>query len=355
MFARWKEAVKAARDEEGSPARPGDQEYVNRVVTRFAGSQYKFTSTRQLEVDIDDDNRFKEPLRARDEAIQASKRERRAYLAEDRNGSENFSSTSHTTGSSPAVEDAVSRLSGALEKLLVNGSANAVNATAQPLVDDGFSRLTGAMEKMLANANSARAVVVAAPPVEDAVSRLSGAMEKMFANANSARVAAAAAPPVEDAVSRLSGAMEKMLANAAFGGRPNAERFQFPDGPLKVDAILASGEITKLKGVSAQPFWNARREDGKYGKDCALCSALGPEYVDEREYNAFVKEFGAPKNRPPQLKTTAIVHFQPYCRELRMAVGRAVSAKPSLAWMLEKDPDFDSKRRAAIDAKGTGE
>jgi len=320
VYARWKEAIKAARDEEGLPARTGDQEYVNRVVSRFAGSQYIFTTTRQLEADIDEDNRFKEPLRAREEATQAIKRERRAYAAEERSGSENFSPTSPTTGSSPTSEDIVNRLS-------------------------------DAMVKIMNNANSAKAVTVTAPPAgEDMVSRLSEAMEKIMNNANSAKAVAVAAPSAgEDTVGRLTGALEKIFANAAFGARPNAERFSFPEGPLKVDAILASGEIIKLKGVNAQPLWNVRREDGKYGKDCTLCRALGQEYVDEREYNAFLKEFGAPKNRPPQLKTTAIVHFQPWCRELRMAVGRAVSAKPSLAWMLEKDPDFESKRKAAHD------
>ena len=142
------------------------------------------------------------------------------------------------------------------------------------------------------------------------------------------------------------------MANAAFNGRPNGDRPNgIPEGPLKVEQILAAGEIAKLRGVTAQPFWNGRRTDGKYGKDCTLCRALGQDYVDERDFNSFVKDFGAPKTRPPELKTTAIVHFPSYCRELRMAVGRAVAAKPSLSWMLEKDPDFDSKRRAAMDSK----
>ena len=70
IFARWQEAIKSARDEEGSGVRPGEQYYVNRVIRRFTNPRYRFQTTRQLEADLDDDNDMKEPLRAREDSTQ---------------------------------------------------------------------------------------------------------------------------------------------------------------------------------------------------------------------------------------------------------------------------------------------
>ena len=67
IFARWQEAIKSARDEEGSGVRPGEQYYVNRVIRRFTNPRYRFQTTWQLEADLDDDNDMKEPLRARED------------------------------------------------------------------------------------------------------------------------------------------------------------------------------------------------------------------------------------------------------------------------------------------------
>ena len=70
IFARWQEAIKSARDEEGSGVRPGEQYYVNRVIRRFTNPRYRFQTTWQLEADLDDDNDMKEPLRAREDSTQ---------------------------------------------------------------------------------------------------------------------------------------------------------------------------------------------------------------------------------------------------------------------------------------------
>ena len=70
IFARWQEAIKSARDEEGSGVRPGEQYYVNRVIRRFTNPRYRFQTARQLEADLDDDNDMKEPLRAREDSTQ---------------------------------------------------------------------------------------------------------------------------------------------------------------------------------------------------------------------------------------------------------------------------------------------
>ena len=82
IFARWQEAIKSARDEEGSGVRPGEQYYVNRVIRRFTNPRYRFQTTRQLEADLDDDNDMKEPLRAREDSTpHAQMRVKATHLA----------------------------------------------------------------------------------------------------------------------------------------------------------------------------------------------------------------------------------------------------------------------------------
>ena len=268
VFTRWKEAIKAARDEEGVSMRPGEQDYVNRTVRRFLAARYRFQSLRQLEADLDDDPDMKGPLKAREGHSGQG-------LSREGQGDQG------------------------IRHIDRKARVHAVTFEEGSGVDPRFAELERKIETM--------------------------ALEKKLGEAMALR------------------------ADTAPAGR-----LVIPDGPLQVEAIIASGEITKLKGITLQPVFNAHRKDGRYGKDCELCKALGRSYEDECDYATFVKNFGKPGRDVPQLKTHAIFHYKPFCRELRREVGIAVKNKPGLAWMLEKDGDFDGKRRARLASAEAG-
>ena len=117
-------------------------------------------------------------------------------------------------------------------------------------------------------------------------------------------------------------------------------------GPLPLKRILewvASNPtcIPELKGVVQCPVWNVDRTDGKWGLECTLCKAFRRTmYIEEASYNDFMAKYvnaGTGKVDPRSRAQCVVVHFQAHCRELRLAVQRAVEADPSLAWMAVPD------------------
>lgn len=305
IIDKFIEVVNDAKDSRlNAQLRPCDQRQVEYLIRHYADHYRPIRDIRELEDKLNSDEQARRPMLPRhDERPDRSKRERGAYGASEL------------------------PLSDALGELDLDDTPAPTDTSTPPTPREKGKGLL---------------------PLATSAPALAAALRKMPLSELSSRAKKDAGQPgalpaiTEDNASVVCAAFNKLQAE----GDAQAKSRLIP-GPLPLRRILewvASHPncIPELKGVVQCTIWNVDRTDGKWGLHCTICKALRrTAYNEEATYNDFMAKYSNTATGRVDPKSRAqcvVVHFQAHCRELRLAVQRAVEADPSLAWMAIPDP-----------------